>query len=252
MTSDHARRTGAGIDQAAAEVGLRAATEARRARRRRRVRGCGLAARGDRRHRRRRAAGRVPRGGRPVRTPKVVIVGAGMAGLGCALRLWSRYGIRADVVEYDDRPGGRIRTLRGHFADSQLVEEHAEFINPEHTATLRLAHRFGLKLDNTDHYPEPRQDQLTLRFGGRRGRRRRSTATGIVSGGSSSMTRRSARRRGRRSTRTARSGAASGIGCRSRSGSTPTYPAASTATSASSAYQRCSMSTAVRPRSSPR
>ena len=36
-------------------------------------------------------------------------------------------------------PGGRIRTLRGHFEDGQIVEKHAEFINPEHTATLALA-----------------------------------------------------------------------------------------------------------------
>jgi monoamine oxidase len=99
--------------------------------------------------------------------PTVAIIGAGMAGLGCALRLRETYGIRAHVYEYDDRIGGRIRTLRGHFHDHQLVEEHAEFINPEHTATLHLAKRFGLHRDNCDHYPEPNQDQLTLRFNGK-------------------------------------------------------------------------------------
>ena len=71
--------------------------------------------------------------------PRVVIVGAGIAGLGCAYRLWTQYGTVADIYEYDTRPGGRIRTLRGVFADGQNVEEHAEFINPEHTATLALA-----------------------------------------------------------------------------------------------------------------
>ena len=50
-----------------------------------------------------------------------------------------QYGIRADVYEYNTVPGGRISTLRGYFADGQIVEEHAEFINPEHTATLALA-----------------------------------------------------------------------------------------------------------------
>jgi monoamine oxidase len=161
MTSDHACRTGADIDEAAAAVGHRLT-------RRGLLAGAGAVA----------AAVSLPgalaspaAAEPPARaagaTPKVAIIGAGIAGLGAALRLWSKYGIRADVFEYDDRPGGRIRTLRGHFADGQLVEEHAEFINPEHTVTLALAHRFGLTLDNTDHYPESRQDQLTLRFGGR-------------------------------------------------------------------------------------
>jgi monoamine oxidase len=85
--------------------------------------------------------------------PRVVIVGSGVAGLGCAYRLWVRHGIRPEVYEYNTVPGGRIRTLRGHFADGQIVEKHAEFINPEHTATLAMARSFGLTLDNTDKYP---------------------------------------------------------------------------------------------------
>ena len=83
------------------------------------------------------------------RDARVVIVGAGIAGLGCAHRLWQTYGARAEVYEWSGRTGGRIRTLRGYFDDDQLVEEHAEFINPEHTATLALAREFRLTLDNT-------------------------------------------------------------------------------------------------------
>ena len=107
-------------------------------------------------------------------------------------RLWHNYGIQSEVYEYNDQPGGRIRTLRGHFDDGQLIEEHAEFINPEHTATLGLAKRFGLTLDNTDHYPEQNQDQLSLQL-----RRQAvvagapSTATGTASAGSCSTTPRS-------------------------------------------------------------
>jgi monoamine oxidase len=85
--------------------------------------------------------------------PAVLIVGSGIAGLGCAARLWARTGIVPHLYEWDTVPGGRIRTLRGYFADGQHVEEHAEFINPEHTATLRLASNLGLTLDNTDRYP---------------------------------------------------------------------------------------------------
>lgn len=97
----------------------------------------------------------------------MVVVGAGIAGLGCAYRLWQRHGIRAEVYEYDTVPGGRIRTLRGYFGDGQLVEEHAEFVNPEHTATLALALSFGLTLDNSDKYPPGTHGrQETMRFGG--------------------------------------------------------------------------------------
>jgi monoamine oxidase len=101
--------------------------------------------------------------------PRVVIVGAGIAGLGCAYRLWTRYGIRAQIYEFNSVPGGRIKTLRGYFGDGQLVEEHAEFINPEHTETLALARRFGLHLDNTDKYrPGTHPSRETMRFHGRR------------------------------------------------------------------------------------
>ncbi len=97
----------------------------------------------------------------------MLIVGSGIAGLGCAYSLWRQHGIKADIYEYNTVPGGRIRTLRGYFADGQEVEEHAEFINPEHTKTLALAKSFGLTLDNTDKYPlgtHPKAE--TMLFGG--------------------------------------------------------------------------------------
>ena len=100
--------------------------------------------------------------------PNIVVVGSGIAGLGCAYRLWRKHGIRASVYEYNTVPGGRIRTLRGYFDDQQIVEEHAEFINPEHTKTLALAKSFGLSLDNTDKYPPGSHPKAeTMRFGGR-------------------------------------------------------------------------------------
>lgn len=101
-------------------------------------------------------------------SPTVVIIGSGMAGLGCADRLWRHHGIGADVYEFNTVPGGRIRTLRGYFDDDQIMEEHAEFINPEHTATLSLAASLGLSLDNTDRYPPGTHPNTELfRFGGR-------------------------------------------------------------------------------------
>jgi monoamine oxidase len=160
LTSAHARRTGCPIDEATDMV-------AEGLSRRRLLQGSGIVAAA--------AALQTGRAAPAVahptvqsarRQPKVVVIGAGIAGLGCALRLHQRFGLHAEIYEYDDHPGGRIRTLRGHFADGQLVEEHAEFINPEHTETLQLARRFGLDLDNTDRYRNTDPDQLTLRFSG--------------------------------------------------------------------------------------
>ena len=98
-----------------------------------------------------------------------MVVGAGIAGLGCAYELWRTHAIRAEVYEWSARPGGRIQTLRGYFDNRQLVEEHAEFINPEHTATLALARDLHLRLDDTERYPAGVDaDQVSFRFDGRR------------------------------------------------------------------------------------
>jgi protoporphyrinogen oxidase len=37
----------------------------------------------------------------------VVIVGSGLAGLGCAFRLWRRHGVRSEVYEYNAERAGR-------------------------------------------------------------------------------------------------------------------------------------------------
>jgi monoamine oxidase len=164
--SAYARRSGRGVDEADEIV-------AQGWSRRRFLQGTGAAAvaaipgvRATSAAAARRPGGMAGRAG--ATAPRVVIVGAGIAGLGCAYRLWHRHGIRSDVYEYNTLPGGRIRTLRGYFDDGQIVEEHAEFINPEHTATLALARGFGFTLDNTDSYP-PGTHPLreTMRFHGR-------------------------------------------------------------------------------------
>ena len=101
--------------------------------------------------------------------PRVVIIGSGLAGLGCAYRLWARHGIRSDVYEYNaTTPGGRVFTLRGFYDGGQYAEQHGEFISTEHTEVRWLAARFGLHLDNVDAYPPHTHAQdYRFRFGGR-------------------------------------------------------------------------------------
>jgi len=78
---------------------------------------------------------------------RVVVVGAGLAGLSAAYRL-KQAGINAEVYEASDRIGGRCWTLRGFFADGQLVERGGELIDQGHFAMRNLANELGFKLDN--------------------------------------------------------------------------------------------------------
>jgi monoamine oxidase len=79
--------------------------------------------------------------------PRIVIVGAGLAGLSCAYQL-KQAGYRADVYEASDRIGGRCWTRRGDFADGQIAEHGGELIDQGHTDVRQLAQSLGLSLDN--------------------------------------------------------------------------------------------------------
>jgi monoamine oxidase len=83
-------------------------------------------------------------------SPTVVVVGAGLAGLSCARALWRDQGIAARVYEWNNRIGGRVETLRGFFANNQVIEQHAEFISSEHKRMRGLAATFGLALENVN------------------------------------------------------------------------------------------------------
>lgn len=84
------------------------------------------------------------------RTPaRVVIVGAGVAGLTCAYRL-QQAGIASRVFEANDRIGGRTWTLRGYFAQDQIAEHGGEFISLNQIPVRQLARELGLKLVNVN------------------------------------------------------------------------------------------------------
>src|ERR1041385_72855 len=78
---------------------------------------------------------------------KVVIVGAGTAGLVCAYRLQEN-GIAARVFEASTRPGGRMFTLRNFFPDNQITELGGEYIDTGHKTMHRLVKELGLTLND--------------------------------------------------------------------------------------------------------
>ncbi|MEO7414492.1 MAG: NAD(P)/FAD-dependent oxidoreductase [Opitutaceae bacterium] len=78
---------------------------------------------------------------------KVVVVGAGLAGLTCAYRL-KQAGLDATVYEANTRLGGRCWTRRNDFLDGQTAEHGGELIDQGHTSIRHLAQELRLPLDN--------------------------------------------------------------------------------------------------------
>jgi monoamine oxidase len=80
--------------------------------------------------------------------PRIAIIGAGMAGLSCALTL-QKQGIQATLYEASRRVGGRILT---HYNDGLgngvVAELGGEFIDSNHADMLALVKEFKLDLDD--------------------------------------------------------------------------------------------------------
>jgi monoamine oxidase len=117
------------------------AAERRRTTRTRFVKEAGVAALGLT------ALGRLAAPAHGAAAPKIVVVGAGLAGLNAAYSL-KNAGYTAEIYEASSRIGGRCWTLRGAFADGQIAERGGELIDQGHTAIRQLASSLGLKLDN--------------------------------------------------------------------------------------------------------
>ena len=66
---------------------------------------------------------------------KVVIIGAGLAGLSAAYEL-SQAGHDVTVLEARTRPGGRVHTMRGQFADGLYAEAGATNVFDVHHWTI--------------------------------------------------------------------------------------------------------------------
>src|SRR5262245_50280434 len=96
---------------------------------------------------------------------RVVVVGAGLAGLTCAYRL-QRSDIIATVYEANTRLGGRCWTRRGDFAEGQIAEHGGELIDQGHTRIRQLTQELGLPLDNLL-AAEPNSSELFFHFDGK-------------------------------------------------------------------------------------
>jgi len=77
---------------------------------------------------------------------KVLILGAGMAGLVAAHEL-TKLGHDVTVLEARTRPGGRVHTLREPFSDGLFAEEGAARIPENHDLTHKYVKEFALPLE---------------------------------------------------------------------------------------------------------
>ena len=97
--------------------------------------------------------------------PEVLVAGGGIAGLTAAYRL-HQHGVAVRVLEAQERLGGRMFSLRGHFADGQVAELGGELIDSGHDHIRALAAELGIGLD--DLHAGEEADAELWHFAGRR------------------------------------------------------------------------------------
>ena len=94
---------------------------------------------------------------------RVIVVGAGLAGLSAAYEL-TQAGHEVRVLEAQSRAGGRVLTFRDPFPDRLYVEAGATRIHKSQDRTIKYANLFNLKL--TAFYPT--DDRFVRLRGGKR------------------------------------------------------------------------------------
>jgi len=86
---------------------------------------------------------------RSTKVKKVIVIGAGLAGLSAAYEL-IQAGHEVTVLEARSRPGGRVFTMRGQFADGLYAEAGATNVFDNHAWTMKYISLLNVTLD-----PEP-------------------------------------------------------------------------------------------------
>ena len=91
------------------------------------------------------------------RSRRVLVVGAGFAGLACGYEL-SNSGCNVHVLEARSRIGGRVDS-RTDLIPGKVVEAGGEFLGANHPTALRYIQKFGLRLldagDKRAEHPQP-------------------------------------------------------------------------------------------------
>lgn len=82
--------------------------------------------------------------GKTKQPKKIVIIGAGLAGLAAGWNL-REAGHEVVILEARDRPGGRVSTLREPFAEGLYAEEGAAAFSNTYTTALKFIDRFGFE-----------------------------------------------------------------------------------------------------------
>jgi monoamine oxidase len=98
-------------------------------------------------------------------TPRIGIIGAGIAGLNAALTLQDA-GLQSSVYEASSRIGGRMHSNTTFWANGQVSEWCGELIDTGHTLIQSLAKRFDLPLVDV-HQAEPPGSETTFYFFGK-------------------------------------------------------------------------------------
>ena len=85
----------------------------------------------------------------PAAAPPVIVVGAGLAGLAAAHAL-AEAGVPFLVLEQSGHAGGRVRTVRDHFADGAWVDVGAQSGGSGYANWLALCDRYGIDTVSDD------------------------------------------------------------------------------------------------------
>ena len=76
---------------------------------------------------------------------RIIVVGAGLAGLSCAYEL-DQAGYNVVLIEARSRPGGRVNTYRNPFDDNLYAEMGGEYVGGTATYVREYCKKFDLKV----------------------------------------------------------------------------------------------------------